>query len=34
MGCKGGTEIAVEIRAEQSSPRVGPGTNCRGSIGN
>jgi len=29
-----GAEIAVEIRAERSSPRVGPGTNCRGSVGN
>ena len=34
MGCKGGVEIAVEIRAERSSPRVGSGTNCRRSIGN
>ena len=23
MGCKGGAEIAVQIRAERSSPRVG-----------
>ena len=34
MGCRGGSEIAVEIRAERSNPRVGPGTNCRGSISN
>ena len=34
MGCKGGAEIAVEIQAERNSPRVGPGTNCRGSVGN
>jgi len=25
VGCKGGAEIAVQIRAERSSPRVGPG---------
>ena len=24
MGCKGGAEIAVEIRVERRSPRVGP----------
>jgi len=34
MGCKGGAEIAVEIRAERSSPRIESGTNCRGSAGN
>jgi len=34
VGCKGGAEIAVEIRAEQSSPRIESGTNCRGSAGN
>jgi len=34
VDCKGGAEIAVEIRAERSSPRVGPGTNCHGSVGN
>ena len=34
MGCKGGAEIAVEIRAERSSPRNESGTNCRGSAGN
>jgi len=31
---KGGAEIAVEIRAEWSSPRNEPGTNCRGSTSN
>jgi len=34
VGCKGGAEIAVEIRAEQRSPRVGPSTNCRESVDN
>jgi len=33
VGCKGGAEIAVEIRAERSSPRIESGTNCRGSVG-
>ena len=33
MGCKGGAAIAVEIRAERSSPRIESGTNCRGSAG-
>ena len=27
MGCKGGAEIVVEIRAERSSPRIESGTN-------
>ena len=31
MGCKGVSKIAVEIRAERSSPRIDSGTNCRGS---
>ena len=30
MGCKGGAEIAIKIRAERSSPRIVSGTNCRG----
>jgi len=34
VGCKGGAEIAVEIRAERSSPRIESSTNCRGSVGN
>jgi len=34
VGCKGGAEIAIEIQAERNSPGVGPGTNCRGSVGN
>jgi len=36
VGCKGGAEIqiAIEIRAERSSPRNESGTNCRGSAGN
>ena len=34
MGCEGGAEIAVQIRAERSSPRIESGTNCRGSAGN
>jgi len=29
VGCKGGAEIAVEIRAERSSPRIESGTNSR-----
>ena len=33
MGCKGVSKIAVEIRAERSSPRIESGTNCRGSVG-
>ena len=32
MGCKGGAEIAVEIREKRSSPEVGSGTNCHGSV--
>ena len=31
---KDGAEIAVQIRAERSSPRIGNGTNCRGSASN
>jgi len=34
VGCNGGAEIAVQIRAERSSPRIESGTNCRGSAGN
>jgi len=34
MGCKGGKEIAVEIWEKRSSPKVGFGTNRRGSVGN
>ena len=34
LAVKGGAAIAVEIRAERSSPRIESGTNCRGSVGN
>ena len=34
MGCKGGAEIAVEIREKRSSPKVGSCTNHRRSFGN
>ena len=33
-GCKGVSKVAVEIRAERSSPRIESGTNCQGSVGN
>ena len=32
MGCKGGADIEVEIRAKRSSPEVGSGINRRGSV--
>ena len=33
MGCKGGAEIAVEIRAERRSPRIESGSGSAGNQG-